>query len=142
MKRRGFLGMMAASPFAAKEIASNKIMDMAGARIAGPENLAYSVGQSAAVLDDPNNNILSKVKDYLLNKGIPAFKLDELKRGAKVVDRINPNIGCLSSVSMSHKVRMQQAQNFEDRKEYFLHDYKNSFGADREKFQKEMKWYL
>jgi hypothetical protein len=142
MKRRNFLGFMAASPLAAKQVAHDTAMKLTGVEIGGPEDPTHIHGMSHGRNLRDEKTILKKITALLRKDGIPPFRLDEIKRAAKIVKTINPDIGVLRSVSVSNKIKMQQSLNFRDGKAYFLHQYTNPHIGDREEFEKTHEWYL
>ncbi len=148
MKRRGFLGMMAASPFAAKQVAEEASMKLAGVSVGSVGNdskLGYAGGLTPHSTD-PNEcppvaerSIIAK----LIQSGIPEFKLEELKRYSRYPSSINPNTASLKSVSLVSKINMQAKNDFEKSVDAF----KGSFGENpltkqRDDFYQKHGWWL
>jgi len=141
MKRRNFLGWMAASPLAAKQVAEEASMKLAGVSVGTAQNtlgLAGYATSSTTRAPSTSRSLIAK----LLRKAIPDFKLHELKRQSKQVYHIHPDISALKSVSFAAKFKMQQAQSFSSFKQDFLDDYEFSFQKEREEFQEKHGWYI
>lgn len=138
MKRRGFLGMMAASPLAAKQVAEEASMKLAGVSVNTAQNSRGLAGHVVTSSPSTNRSFLGK----LFKKAIPNFKLDELKRQSKPVYHIHPDISALKSVSLSAKFKMQQAQSFSNLKQDFINEYEFSFQKEREDFQEKYGWWI
>lgn len=138
MKRRGFLGMLAASPLAAKQVAEEASMKLAGVNVGTGQNTRVFAGHVVANAPSTSRSFLAK----LFKKAIPDFKLHELKKQSKQVYHIHPDISALKSVSFAAKFKMQQAQSFSNFKQDFLDDYEFSFKKEREDFQEKHGWWI
>lgn len=132
--RRKFLGFLAASPLAAKQVAEEQAMKLSGLNVGVSSSLAGEIYPSP---DIPKSKIFQ-----LLKKGIPDFKLRQLKDRSRTVHTIDPSIASLKSVSLSGKIKMQQTKNFKTEVSEFKRYWNPDFQKAQEKFQEEYGWWL
>lgn len=149
MKRRSFLGMMAASPMAAKQVAQEASMKLAGINIGGmgnDENINYGLAGSTNVevaMDQGPKMAERSVIAKLLGQSVPEFKLDELKRHSRNPRTIGANTASLKSVSLVSKINIQAKRDFEKAVDTFKGNFDdNPFDKQREAFFKQTGWWL
>lgn len=109
LDRRKFLGVAAASPLAAKEIAKTALekAEMEAANISLFSDSIYT-GISTS---DPGPTMRS-LWDAIRELGVPEWKEDDLRDDARRNRTLDPDIAALRSLSLSAKMRKQWNRNY------------------------------
>ena len=103
--RRGFLGLVGAAPFAAKEMVA---AEASGVMVTGPDaNPIRAMGLSRR---SKTRELLTK----LIQTGdLPAFKVrDFWSRAVREARTLDPDLALMRSIPLSQKVRMQAERNY------------------------------
>ena len=137
MKRRKFLGFLAASPIAAKQAAEKAAAELSNVDLNGFQKEPTG-GPSASPIVDQS----STVRRLLAINGIPDWKMQELRENARHVSRIDPNVAALRSVSLAGKVAMQRNRNFETERSRFVAHWlsPSSLVQDAWEFRQKYGW--
>lgn len=110
LDRRKFLGVAAASPLAAKEIATKAIeeaqMQATGISLHGDSLYTGIVAPDLT----PNMKSLWQALSEL---GIPDWKMEDLREDARRSRTLDPDIATMQSLSLNAKMRMQWDRNYE-----------------------------
>lgn len=112
MKRRAFLGFLggaaASGPTLAKSIAGDAVLKQAGFAAGGAV-----CGAAPTSPPVPSNGTIAKAVRWIRRKGIPEWKMHDLRRQADYERQhgIDPDIACLVSVSPGWKARTQRKRN-------------------------------
>lgn len=140
MKRRGFLGALVASPFAAKKTAKD-IINQETMALTGVPVGSRPIGAEAPF--PVNEKSMAKAAVWeLLGKKIPDFKMAELKRDASYISFIHPGIATLRSVSTTSKFNMQRQSNLNKAVEHVEREFTSSLLDQREAFKNKFGWWL
>lgn len=146
MKRRGFLGMLAASPLAAKQVAEEASMKLSGIGVGSNIESSYAmVGQTntSYPMDKEPERAERSVITRLMKQSIPDFKLEELKRRSRNLHRIDANTASLKSVSLASKINIQAKSNFKKELDTFKSSFDdNPFHKQSEEFYKKYGWWI
>ncbi len=110
LDRRKFLGVAAASPLAAKEIAT-KAMEEAQMQAAGISLHGDSL-YTGIVAPDLTPNMRSLWQAHK-DMGIPAWKKDDLRDDARRSRTLDPDIAAMKSLSLNAKMYKQWDRNYE-----------------------------
>lgn len=139
--RRKFLGVMAASPLAAKAAAA----ELAGVSALGAETLPGSMLGASGDLDSKLTAIgvseswAAKALNWIGKNGIPEFRLRELEKMARVVTRLDPDLAS-NCWSLSVKIQEQRVRNLERMKQEFLD--RHNQGVDCELFHQQHGFWI
>lgn len=74
-------------------------------------------------------------------KVLPKFKDEQLRRNAKYIDSIDPQIASLVSVSLVGKCRMQHGLNYNLAKKSFFQNYSGSSEQDDFLKTHKLDWF-
>jgi hypothetical protein len=110
LDRRKFLGVAAASPLAAKEMATRA---MEQAQMQASDISMYSDSIYTGIPSpDPMPNMRS-LWEALGEMGVPDWKRDDLRDDAKRSRTLDPDIASMRSLSLSAKMRLQWDRNYD-----------------------------
>lgn len=138
--RRKFLGFIALSPVAAKATAEETAKELSGINTRG---FGTVENYSGPIEDDYKPSLRIKLLRRLLKLGIPEFKKAKMRREARSVYNLNPNIAAMKSTSLVAKVRQQKEQNYRDMERQFWIDFSGPDIDDAaHKFRKEFEFRL
>lgn len=110
LDRRKFLGVAAASPLAAKEVAT-RAMEQAQMQAADISTYSDSI-YTGIPSPDPMPNMRS-LWEAIGELGVPEWKRDDLRDDARRSRTLDPDIASMRSLSLSAKMRRQWDRNYE-----------------------------
>ncbi len=110
LDRRKFLGVAAASPLAAKEIAT-RAMEEAQMQAAGM-SLHSDALYTGIPSSDPMPNMRS-LWEAISELGVPEWKREDLREDARRNRTLDPDIAAMRSLSLNAKMRRQWQRNYE-----------------------------
>jgi len=109
LNRRKFLGVAAASPLAAKEIAT-RAMEEAQMQASGISMYGDSL-YTGIPASDPMPDMRS-LWEAISELGVPEWKREDLRDDAKRSRTLDPDIASMRSLSLGAKVRRQWDRNY------------------------------
>ncbi len=110
LDRRKFLGVAAASPLAAKEMAQRA---MEQAQMQASDISIYSDSIYTGIpTPDPMPNMRS-LWEAIGEIGVPDWKRDDLRDDAKRSRTLDPDIASMRSLSLNAKMRIQWERNYD-----------------------------
>lgn len=119
MRRRKFLGFLAASPIAAQSVAKNALVQtgfsVGGTLPAALNSIDVQPSECSPSAARTPLNLLRKLAKSLGNgeKLLPAWKEIEVQERAANFTGIDPDLAAMVSVSTSYKIRTQKKRNIE-----------------------------
>lgn len=147
VKRRGFLGLMAASPFAAKtaakDILEQEAMNLSGLHVGGLAGNSRNPDLQNSNGYPDHDTLKSLVAEFLKINGIPQFKIDEFKEDAKHLNQISPDLSVLRSMSLMTKLSTSRRKYVELQKQGLLDSYLSKGSGAKKAFMKKFNgWWL
>ena len=110
LDRRKFLGVAAASPLAAKEMAQRA---MEQAQMQASDISIYSDSMYTGIpTPDPMPNMRS-LWEAIGEIGVPDWKRDDLRDDARRSRTLDPDIASMRSLSLNAKMRIQWERNYD-----------------------------
>ncbi len=110
LDRRKFLGVAAASPLAAKEVAT-RAMEQAQMQATEISTFSDSI-YTGIPSPDPMPNMRS-LWEAIGELGVPEWKRDDLRDDARRSRTLDPDIASMRSLSLSAKMRRQWDRNYD-----------------------------
>lgn len=144
MRRRSFLGFLAASPIAAKAAASK----------AAAEVSAMSMTDVAVMAKAPLDGLMSAhainsqtphdaIAKFIIKNGIPDFKREEMRKNAQHVRALDIDIASMRSLSPVAKLSMQARRNYQNYEQAFMAQWmKSGINAKARQFSEKYGWWL
>lgn len=110
LNRRKFLGVAAASPLAAKEIAQKAIEEaqMHASGISFHSDSIYT-----GIADPDVSPSMRSLWEAFRDIGVPDWKHEDLREDARRSRTLDPDIASMRSLSLNAKMRMQWDRNYE-----------------------------
>lgn len=110
LNRRKFLGVAAASPLAAKEIAQKAIEEtqMHASGISFHTDSIYT-----GIADPDVSPSMRSLWEAFRDLGVPDWKREDLREDARRCRTLDPDIASMRSLSLNAKMRMQWDRNYE-----------------------------
>jgi predicted lipoprotein len=138
--RRKVLGLMAASPLAAKAAAS----ELAGVSALGaitfpPDMLGSSLNAAPSSISAPDEPWAMKVVRFIAQNGIPEWRLEEFRQNARNVTQLDPDLAT-NCWSLSVKIQEQRERNFRRLKDGYVEMQKRS--VDHELFNRKNGFWI
>ena len=135
--RRGFFGLLAATPFAAKAtvddigITKDPFPEMNIKRL---KTYGGEASRESLSHEDRLDNVFNYVKKY----GYPEWHKTECWRDAKNVDCLDPDIASYKSFSASGKIATQRLRNYERKLRSAInhHEEDKQYNTERSLFKK------
>jgi hypothetical protein len=110
LNRRKFLGVAAASPLAAKEIATKAIEE---AQMQASGISLYSDSLYTGVPEPDFSPTMRSLWEALRDMGVPDWKKEDLREDARRSRTLDPDIASMQSLSLDAKLRKQWNRNYE-----------------------------
>lgn len=139
MKRRNFLGVLAASPLAAKQAAEKAAASLANVDVSGLERPNAIPGAGYTLSNEESKGA---VRRLIVDSGIPEWKLEEMRQHSLYVSHLAPDVASLRSASLSGKIAIQRRRNFEQFKAGFLQQWVSppSWFRKAQEFREKYGW--
>lgn len=116
--RRSFFGLMGTAPLAAKAAADKMVGDLVGVNefkaFGPPRNVGPLMGSEPKSVDHvPYEELCSKARAYITTFGVPDFMDAQMRRQARDVYSLDPDIAAKRTWSMSVKIQTQRERNYQ-----------------------------
>lgn len=110
LNRRKFLGVAAASPLAAKEIAQKAIEE---AQLQASGISFYNDSIYTGIAEHEPSPDMRTLWEAIRELGVPEWKREDLREDAKRCRTLDPDIAGMKSLPLNSKMRMQWDRNYE-----------------------------